>query len=154
MSKKNPGFLTKSSELIFILKAVTKNFFLQLIKIKSEEMGMMKGIDQIQDQTWCPAIEFNETDTDLILKAEIPGVNIKNINISAESESISISGIHDHHKPSTEKELIPSQLHYGQLDCQVSLPEAIQVNYVRAELIDGVLTITMPKLKITSAVKI
>lgn len=98
------------------------------------------------ERTWCPAIEFNETDRELILKAEVPGVEIKHLNISAEPESISISGINNHHKLSTEKELIPSQLHYGQLNCNVSLPVEIQVNHIEAELIDGVLTITMPKI--------
>ena len=97
------------------------------------------------DKTWCPAIEFNETDKDLILKAEIPGVEIKHLNIRAEPETISISGNHPHHKLSNEKELIPSQLHYGQLDCHVPLATKIQVDGVRAELIDGVLTVTMPK---------
>jgi HSP20 family protein len=107
-----------------------------------------------ESKTWCPAIEFNETDRDLILKAEIPGVEIKHLNICAEPESISISGIHDHHNSSKEKELIPSQLHYGQLDCSVPLPETIQINHVRAELINGVLTVTMPKANITSSVRI
>lgn len=106
------------------------------------------------DKTWCPAIEFNETDRDLILKAEIPGVDIKELNISAEPESISISGIHDHHKSATEKELIPSQLHYGQLDCNVPLPVKIQVDRVRAELVQGVLTITMPKVNTASTASI
>jgi HSP20 family protein len=105
-------------------------------------------------KTWCPAIEFNQTEKNLILKAELPGVEIKHLNICAEPESISISGIHDHHKSSRETELIPSQLHYGQLECSVPLPEPIQVNHVRAELIDGVLTITMPKLNLANTVGI
>ena len=102
-------------------------------------------------KTWCPAIELNETDRDLILKAELPGVEIKHLNINAEPRSISISGIHDRHQSSTEKELIPSQLHYGKLDCNVPLLEPIKVNHVTAELIDGVLTVTMPKVNLTSA---
>lgn len=99
-------------------------------------------------KAWCPAIEFNETERYLILKAEVPGVDIKHLNISAEAESVSISGTHDHHKSAAETELIPSQLHYGKLQCSIPLPEKIQVNHVRAELIDGVLTITMPKVDI------
>jgi HSP20 family protein len=97
-------------------------------------------------KTWCPAIEFNETDRHLILKAEIPGVEIKHLNISAQPEFVSISGIHDHHMSSAEKELIPSQLHYGQLDCNVPLPEPIEIDHITAELIDGVLTVTLPKV--------
>jgi hypothetical protein len=83
---------------------------------------------------------------------ETLNININNVefvpgifeqNIKAEPESISISGINDPHKPLTETELIPSQLHCGQLDCNIPLPETIQVNHVRAELIDGVLTINI-----------
>ncbi|MDJ0691833.1 MAG: Hsp20/alpha crystallin family protein [Xenococcaceae cyanobacterium MO_188.B32] len=101
-----------------------------------------------QGKTWCPAIELNETNEDLILKAEVPGVEIHHLNINAETESISISGVHDQHKSTAEKELIPSQLHYGQVQCNVSLPSKIKVEKVRAELIDGVLTITMPKMNV------
>jgi HSP20 family protein len=103
-----------------------------------------------QGKTWCPAIELNENNEELILKAEVPGVEIKHLNIHAEPESISISGIHDHHQTNNEKELIPSQLHYGQLECKVPLPVKIQVEKVRAELIDGVLTVTMPKMNLAS----
>lgn len=107
-----------------------------------------------ENKPWCPAIEFNETEQDLVLKAEIPGVEIKDLNITAEPTSVSISGIHDQRKSSEEKELIPTQLHYGKLDCNVPLPKPIQVNHVRAELINGVLTITMPKANIVSQAKV
>lgn len=107
-----------------------------------------------EDKTWCPAIEFNETEQNLILKAEIPGVDIKHLNINAEPESVSISGVHNHQRSTREKEIIPSQLHYGKLDCNVSLPVEIQVDHVRAELIDGLLTITMPKANIASTASI
>ena len=98
-----------------------------------------------QNETWCPAVEFNESENELILKAEVPGVDIAHLNIYAETDLIAISGVHDRHPSSKEKELLPSQLHYGQLQCQISLPVEIQVDRVKAELIDGVLNITMPK---------
>ena len=101
----------------------------------------------VTSATWCPAIELNETNTDLILKAEVPGVDIKHLNIHAEPKSIVIAGIHDKHDRSTTKELIPSQLHYGQLECNIPLPVSIEVKAINAELVDGVLTITMPKVK-------
>lgn len=122
----------------------------QNLLFKHQEKDAMKE----EDKTWCPAIEFNETDKNLILKAEIPGVEIRHLKIDAKPKSISISGIHDHHKSSAEKELIPSQLHYGQIDCNVALPVKIQVDRVRAELIDGVLTVTMPKQNIASTASI
>ena len=62
-----------------------------------------------QNRTWFPAIELNETDEELILKAELPGVKIQDLIINAQTRSIAISGICDPDKSTDEKELIPSQ---------------------------------------------
>lgn len=105
-----------------------------------------------QNKTWCPAIEFNETDEELILKAELPGVKIEDLIINAQRKSIAISGICDPDKSTGEKELIPSQFNYGQIKCNTPLPVAIQTEKTRAEFIDGVLTITMPKMGVASAI--
>ena len=100
----------------------------------------------INPQTWCPAIELDETKLDLILKAEVPGVDRQHLNINAQPESLSIEGVHPRYQEESEQELIPSELHYGELKCDIPLPVKIQVEKVRAELLNGVLTITMPKV--------
>lgn len=102
---------------------------------------------------WCPALELNETDTELILKAELPGVEQRELQVHAEVETISIAGAHRKEEQPKAKEIIPSQLHYGSLQCHVPLPAPINVKQVRAELVDGVLTVTMPKLKQASSTK-
>jgi hypothetical protein len=86
----------------------------------------------------------------------VPDIFESNIkpNIKVEPESISISGINDPHQPLTETELILSQPHCGKFDCNIPLPEPIQLNHVRAELIDGVLTITIPPVNLVSSVKV
>jgi HSP20 family protein len=56
---------------------------------------------------------------DLILKAEVLGVELREL-----------------------------QVQYGTLQCQVPLPTPINVEKVRAELVDGILTITMPKFEL------
>ncbi|AFZ38127.1 heat shock protein Hsp20 (plasmid) [Stanieria cyanosphaera PCC 7437] len=105
-----------------------------------------------QNKTWCPNIEFNETDEELILKAELPGVKIEDLIINAQTRFVSISGICNPDKSTDEKEVIPSQFNYGQIKCNTPLPVAIQPEKTRAEFIDGVLTISMPKLRVASAV--
>jgi HSP20 family protein len=102
------------------------------------------------ERSWCPAIELNETEKDLILKAEVPGVKIQELKIQAEARSVSIVGIHPKQKQQEQIELIPSQLHYGTLECKIPLPATVQVNRIAAELIAGVLTITMPKVQDTN----
>jgi HSP20 family protein len=99
----------------------------------------------VSDKVWCPAIELNETDNYLIAKVEVPGVRIQELKIHAERTSLSIGGVHPKQNRQYQTELIPSQLHYGNLECTIPLPVPIQVDRVAAELIAGVLTITMPK---------
>jgi HSP20 family protein len=96
-------------------------------------------------KTWCPAIEVKETTTHLILKAEIPGLTAKDLNIQVSREVVSITGEHPKSENQEEKELFPSELHYGQLQCDFPLPVAISHDRAKAELIDGILTVTMPK---------
>lgn len=106
-----------------------------------------------QNKTWCPNIEFNETDEELILKAQLPGVKIEDLMINAQIRSVSISGICDPDQSTDEKEVIPSQFNYGQIKCNTPLPVAIRTEKTTAELVDGVLIITMPKIGVASAVK-
>lgn len=98
-----------------------------------------------QKATWCPAIEFNETEAALILKAEVPGVERKQLNVRVNPDSVVITGVHREDKRSAEKEIIPSELHYGCLQCDVPINVPIQANQAQAELVDGVLTVTIPK---------
>ena len=107
-----------------------------------------------QNRTWCPAIEFNETDEELILKAEVPGVKIEDLIINAQRKSIAISGTCDPNKSIGEKELIPSRFHYGQIKINVPLPVAIKPQKATAELINGVLTISMPKQGVASPMRL
>jgi HSP20 family protein len=101
----------------------------------------------IGEQIWCPAIELHQTDTALILKAEVPGIELKDLNVHAEVDSLAIAGIHPRHEEQIGEEIIPSQLHYGQVYCNVPLPVPIEIKKVKAELIDGVLTVVMPKIR-------
>lgn len=68
-----------------------------------------------EDKTWYPAIEFTETDEELILKAEVPGVKIEDLIVNPKTKAIAISGICDPDRSTGEKELIPSRFHYGQI---------------------------------------
>ena len=99
-----------------------------------------------KEKTWCPAIELKEVGNTLVLKAELPGVEIHELDLEATQDSITIAGTHPQNTKNSEKEIIPSQLHYGQLDCNIPLPAPIQNDHVMAELIGGILTVTMSKL--------
>lgn len=99
-----------------------------------------------ENQIWHPPVELIETETELILQAEVPGVKIKDLEVRTTQNAISISGKHFVKHLTSKKEVISSELHYGEIQYTVNLPVPIQNERTEAELVDGILTLTMLKL--------
>lgn len=104
-------------------------------------------LPKISTMGWTPAIELQETDTDIILKAQIPGIEAKDLDIQVSQDAVSIVGETKAEKTTTEKGIFRSEFHYGQFQRLVALPVAIKNDRVTAELKDGILTLTLPKVE-------
>jgi HSP20 family protein len=96
---------------------------------------------------WAPAIELQETDSDVILKAELPGIGAKDLDIEVSQNRVSILGEHREEKHIGKKGFFYSEIRYGQFQRLISLPVPIKNDQVNAEFKEGVLTLTMPKLE-------
>ena len=97
------------------------------------------------DTLWAPAIELKETDTEIVLKAQVPGVDAKDLDIQVSEDAVSISGVHQEEKRTEEKGMVRSEFHYGQFQRMVPLPISVQYEKVKAEFKDGVVTLVLPK---------
>ena len=96
--------------------------------------------------TWSPAVELKETETDIILKVQIPGIDAKDLNVEVSEESVSITGEHREEKKVDEKGFFRSEFRYGRFERLVPLPNAVKNDLVKSEFKNGLLTLTMPKL--------
>ncbi|OKH21562.1 molecular chaperone [Hydrococcus rivularis NIES-593] len=92
-----------------------------------------------------PVAEMEETDSEIRLKLEVPGLEAKDLNIEVTADSVSISG---ERKSATKTEGIGvtrSEFYYGKFERTIPLPAHIQTDKVQAEYKNGVLSLTMPK---------
>jgi HSP20 family protein len=96
--------------------------------------------------TWSPAVELKETETEIILRAQIPGIDAKDLNVEISEESVSITGEHREEKKVDEKGLFRSEFRYGRFERLVPLPSGVKNDQVKSEFKNGLLTLTMPKL--------
>ncbi|WP_421655130.1 Hsp20/alpha crystallin family protein [Leptothermofonsia sp. ETS-13] len=96
---------------------------------------------------WAPAIELKSTDTELVLRAELPGINAQDLDIQVSREAVSISGEYKTKTESKEGRVIRSEFRYGSFHRVIPLPVAIRNNEVKAELKDGILTLSLPKFE-------
>ncbi|OKH22683.1 Hsp20/alpha crystallin family protein [Chroogloeocystis siderophila] len=94
---------------------------------------------------WTPTIELKETDENVILKAEVPGVEGKDLDIQVSREGVSIAGEHRHEDRIVEQGYFRSEFRYGKFQRQINLPVPVKHDQVQAEFNNGILTLTMPK---------
>lgn len=100
---------------------------------------------KLENAIWAPAIELKETDTELTLKAVVPGIEAKELDVQVSENTVSIAGEHREEKRTEEKGYFRSELQYGQFHRVVSLPVSVKHDQVQSKFKDGVLTLTLPK---------
>ncbi|MFM9160861.1 MAG: Hsp20/alpha crystallin family protein [Dolichospermum sp.] len=95
--------------------------------------------------TFIPAAEIAETDSDLRLKIEIPGIDPKDLNVEVAPESLYISGERKSETTTAEGGVTRSELRYGKFKRVITLPAVVDNERVEAEYKDGILRLTIPK---------
>jgi HSP20 family protein len=97
--------------------------------------------------TWAPAVELQGNDTEFVLRAELPGIDAKDLDISVSLDAVSISGETRFEQQAAEKGLIRSEFRYGKFQRVIPLPAKVQNDRAQAEFKNGVLTLTLPRLQ-------
>lgn len=92
-----------------------------------------------------PAIDVFEKDNNVMLKAELPGLNKDDIEITATDESITLRGEFKQEQEVTEQGYIRRERRVGRFFRTIPMPAAIQPDQVKATFKDGVLEITAPR---------
>jgi HSP20 family protein len=103
---------------------------------------------QAEPQTdWRPAVELQDAGEQLIVRAQIPGLDAKDLDIQVAQDAVSIRGERRQESKTETNGVVKSEFRYGTFHRVVALPVAVQNNQVRAEYKDGILTLTLPKLE-------
>ena len=95
--------------------------------------------------TWMPAVDIYETEHDLRLKAELPGVDPKDIEARVEDGTLYLQGERKFEKESKKENYHRIERTYGSFMRSFALPTSVDAYKVSAEYRDGVLTLTLPK---------
>ncbi|RCJ35698.1 hypothetical protein A6769_18825 [Nostoc punctiforme NIES-2108] len=96
--------------------------------------------------TWVPAVELHDNGSELLLRVEIPGVEGKDLDVQVTQDAVSIAGEHRYEKHSQSKDKVHSEFRYGKFARVIPLPTKVQNQQVKADLKDGILILTLPKL--------
>jgi HSP20 family protein len=115
--------------------------------------GLRREIDRLFEDTfardgnnWTPAVDIKETDNDIRIDLELPGLRPEDVEITAENGLLTIRG----EKRSERKEGDDGRYHviersYGTFMRTFTLPQGVDESQIQAEFNDGVLSIRIPK---------
>src|SRR5579872_6113853 len=104
--------------------------------------------DQSASRPWAPAVDILETENELVLKADIPGVDFKDIDIQLENGTLTLKGERKFEKQENNKGYHRLERSYGSFVRYFTVPETVDAENVKAEFHNGVLTVTLPKKEI------
>jgi HSP20 family protein len=97
-----------------------------------------------QEMTWAPAIEVRESDNNLVVCAELPGLSEKDVKVEATPEGLVIQGERKREYTGEEGGVQRSERSYGRFWRLIPLPEGANVEQAKANFENGVLEVTIP----------
>ena len=97
--------------------------------------------------TWSPAADVQETDTELLVHVELPGLSKKDIKVNLDNGVLSIQGEKQHASEDKEQRYHVSERTYGRFARSFTLPSEVDAEKIKAGFENGVLTLTLPKVK-------
>ncbi len=98
-----------------------------------------------RDAPTAPSLDLAETDADVIVKVELPGLSEKDIEISVADDTLTIKGEKRQEKEEKGKRYHFAERRYGAFQRCVRLPSPVAVGRASARFKDGVLEVTLPK---------
>lgn len=94
---------------------------------------------------WNPAVDIFENDNEVVIKAELPGMAAKDIEVRLENNVLLLRGERHFEKEAKEENYYRVEREYGTFSRSFTLPAAVDGDKVKAEYKDGVLKIVLPK---------
>ena len=97
---------------------------------------------------WSPAVDIFENENELVLKADLPEVDPKNVGIQLENGTLTLKGERKFEEQRNGKAYHRVERGYGSFVRAFSLPETVDPEKVKADYKNGVLTVTLPKKEV------
>ena len=124
----------------------------------NEMMTLREAMDQLFDDAFTrprsgssvsviPDIDLYQTADHIVLKADLPGLNVDDVQISVRSGTLTLRGEFKHENNQTQSIYHILERRTGAFERSVILPADVQTERAKADFTDGVLTITLPRVE-------
>jgi HSP20 family protein len=94
---------------------------------------------------WLPRVDLEETDKEIVVKADLPGVDPKEVEITVADGTLVLRGEKKEEKEEKKKQYHRMERFHGQFYREVPLPPGTDPEKIAATTAKGVITVTIPK---------
>ncbi len=123
--------------------------FRELSSLKSQMDKIFETIlgegEDIKSGSWVPPVDIYETENEIVIKAEVPGVAQEDIEIKIEDDTLIIRGEKKYAQDVERERYHRAERVYGKFQRSFILPKTVERDKIKATLKHGVLTIVLPK---------
>jgi HSP20 family protein len=92
-----------------------------------------------------PALDVSETDTEITVRAEVPGIPAKDLNVSVSGTTLTISGEKEESSEKKDENYYQCERRFGSFRRVIDLPDTIDADKISADSDNGVVTIHIAK---------
>ena len=97
------------------------------------------------NRPWSPSVDIYETENELVLKVDLPDVDLKDIDVSLENQTLTIAGERKFEQKDSGKGFHRIERSYGRFVRSFAVPNSFDTGNIGADYKNGVLTVTLPK---------
>jgi HSP20 family protein len=109
------------------------------------------AIDSGSKFEWTPSADISETDTEYLIRAELPAVKKEDVKVTIDQGMITIQGERKQEREAKGEKYHRMESLHGAFARSFSLPDNVDETTIRADSKDGVLTVHLPKTKVEKA---
>ena len=117
----------------------------EMDRLWDEYFGPGRRALKPMEEAWLPAVDVSETGDKITVKAEIPGMEAKDIEISMVGDTLTIKGEKKAEREEKDENYHMVERSYGSFSRAMKLPAQVDAEKVEATYKNGVLTVVLPK---------
>lgn len=97
---------------------------------------------------WSPSVDISETDSEFLIRADLPAVKKEDVQVTVDDGMLTISGERRQQTEEKKEKSHRIETVYGKFSRSFSLPDNVDAANIRAESKDGVITVHVAKIKV------
>lgn len=114
-------------------------------RLFDETMQAGNDTELMRTGTWAPVVDIYENEDEIVLSAEIPGIDMEDVDVQVRDNTLTLKGERKMEKPVKQENFHRVERVYGKFMRAFSLPASVDQERISANYSRGVLDIKMPK---------